>query len=219
MENHYIIGDSTLLAKGLNLVLKDLGCHIINQISLNQADSLSYQLLNTINYVWIDGSEEIKNVLKICQEYFHKYPANITSIFCNSKDPILIKSFLKAGIYGYFPTQCNTNSIKDALFQLSNGNKYIDPKLSQILTQNLLGMGQKPPINDTITKREKQILQLIIEEYTTQEIADKLFISFCTVETHRLHLIQKMGVRNTAGLVREALYTNLYQKSMNSMIN
>lgn len=217
MENHYIIGDSTLLAKGLNIVLTNLGCQIINQISLNRAENLSFENPNAINYVWMDGSREIKNILKICKENFHKNPKSKTLIFCDSKDPMLIKSFLSAGIFGYFPTQCNTNLIKDALDQISIGNKYIDPKLSQFLTQNLLGIGKTTSRKDLITKREKQILQLIIEEYTTQEIADKLFISFCTVETHRLHLIQKMGVRNTAGLVREALYSNLYQKSVNSM--
>ncbi|MCR9014596.1 helix-turn-helix transcriptional regulator [Aquiflexum sp. XJ19-11] len=73
------------------------------------------------------------------------------------------------------------------------------------------------PAKHSLTKREKEILQLIVEEYTTQEIANKLFISFCTVETHRLHLIQKMGVRNTAGLVREAVARNIYPISMNSM--
>jgi len=130
----------------------------------------------------------------------------------------LIKSFLTAGICGYFLTQCSTDSIKEAHFQISIGNKYIDPEISQILTRNLLESGPKKPRINSVTKREMQILQLIIEEFTSQEIAKKLFISFCTVETHRLHLIQKMGVRNTAGLVREALYTNLYQKSMNSMI-
>lgn len=217
MENHYIIGDSTLLAKGLNIVLTNLGCHIINQISLNYADGLSYENPKAINYIWIDGSLDIKNVLKICKENFNKYPKSKTLVFCDSKDPKLIRSFLSAGIFGFFPTQCNTNSIKVALDQISNGYKYIDPKLSQFLTQNLLGIGKTRTRKDLITKREKQILQLIIEEYTTQEIADKLFISFCTVETHRLHLIQKMGVRNTAGLVREAFYSNLYQKSMNSM--
>jgi len=67
MENHYIIGDSTLLAKGLNIVLTNLGCKIINQISLSHADSLSYENPNAINYVWMDGSCEINDVSKICR--------------------------------------------------------------------------------------------------------------------------------------------------------
>lgn len=56
-----------------------------------------------------------------------------------------------------------------------------------------------------ISKREKEILGLIIKEYTAQEIANMLFISLHTVETHRSNLMSKLGVRNSAGLVRVAL--------------
>jgi len=60
-----------------------------------------------------------------------------------------------------------------------------------------------------ISKREKEILGLIIKEHTAQEIANMLFISLHTVETHRSNLMSKLGVRNSAGLVRVALENNL----------
>ncbi|MCP9234666.1 helix-turn-helix transcriptional regulator [Lewinella sp. JB7] len=53
------------------------------------------------------------------------------------------------------------------------------------------------------------MLELIVQEYTTEEIAGKLFIGRCTVETHRSHLMQKLGARNTAGIVREAMRREL----------
>lgn len=61
-----------------------------------------------------------------------------------------------------------------------------------------------------MTRREKEVLQLIMDEYTTREIASKLFISHCTVETHRINLIQKLGVKNTAGMVRVAFEYGLF---------
>jgi DNA-binding CsgD family transcriptional regulator len=60
-----------------------------------------------------------------------------------------------------------------------------------------------------LTKREKEILKLIAEGLSSQEIADKLFISLRTVETHRLNLNQKLDVKNTAGLVKEAIKRGL----------
>ena len=60
-----------------------------------------------------------------------------------------------------------------------------------------------------LTQREQEVLQLIVDEFTTTEIAKKLFIGQCTVETHRIKLIQKLGVKNTAGLVREAVQRQL----------
>lgn len=217
MENHYIIGEPTLLSKGLNLVLANFGHQVTNQISFNQISILLNKDWRETNFIWMEVSQEIKNALKICHKSFLKNPAIKVFIFCDSKDPMLIKRFLKAGISGYFLPQCSTKTITDALINVSDGKKFIDPNLSQLFAQKILDIEPLTPRSNPLTKREKEILHLIIEEYTTQEIANKLFISFCTVETHRLHLIQKMGVRNTAGLVREAISKNLYQKSMNSM--
>ena len=56
-----------------------------------------------------------------------------------------------------------------------------------------------------LTRREKEVLDEILAEHTTQEIADKLCLSVSTVETHRQHLISKLGARNTAGLVKKAI--------------
>lgn len=217
MDNHYIIGEPTLLSKGLNLVLSNFGHHVTNQISFKEIGELLNNDWREASFIWMEVSLEVKNALRICQKSFLKNPAIKIFIICDSKDPLLIKLFLKAGISGYFLPQCSTKTIKDALINVSNGKKFIDPNLSQIFTQSILEIEPLTPMSNSLTKREKEILHLIIEEYTTQEIANKLFISFCTVETHRLHLIQKMGVRNTAGLVREAISKNIYQISMNSM--
>ncbi|WP_373521338.1 LuxR C-terminal-related transcriptional regulator [Aquiflexum sp.] len=217
MENNFIVGDSTLFAKGLNLVLTNFGFLAIEQIAFENINTLKIGVNKEGNIFWIDGAYNSKTALSICQSKLKKLANSKTFIFCNSHDPHLIKSFLLAGISGYFLPDCSPKCIKEALFQVSIGNKYIDPMLSQILSQNMLGLESKRAGHNPLTKREKQILNLIVEENTTQEIANKLFISFCTVETHRLHLIQKLGVRNTAGLVREAVTQNIYEKSMNSM--
>jgi len=65
-----------------------------------------------------------------------------------------------------------------------------------------------------LTPRENEVLQLIVEEHTINEIAKKLFISQCTVETHRVNLIHKLGVKNTAGLVRVAFEAGLYVRGV-----
>jgi DNA-binding CsgD family transcriptional regulator len=70
--------------------------------------------------------------------------------------------------------------------------------------------GQRRSIYEVpLTKREKELVQLIAEGFSSQEIADKLFISLRTVETHRLNINQKLDVKNTAGLVKEAIKRGL----------
>ncbi len=217
MEHHCIIENNTLLSKGLRLVLENLGYTKVIQANLTDILSKDPGIQEKPDYLWMDVPNEIKPALKICRQIHKNFPASKTFVFCDSKDPAVVKDFLKTGISGYFLPHCNTKNIKVALSHCAKGKVYIDPKLSSYLAQSLLDLIPSKLVQHSLTKRENEILHLIVEEYTTQEIAEKLFISFCTVETHRLHLIQKMGVRNTAGLVREAVAQNIYQTSMNSM--
>lgn len=205
------------MSKGLNLVLENLGQTEVGNLGFEDISNQILKLSEKTEFLWIVVSNEKNSSLKICKQIKIEFPKSKIFVFCESKDPILVKDFLKAGISGYFLPDCSVKYIKEAIIQSEKGKIYIDPQLRLFLTQNLLDIGQASTALCALTKREKEILQLIVEEYTTQEIANKLFISFCTVETHRLHLIQKMGVRNTAGLVREAVARNIYRTSMNSM--
>lgn len=79
--------------------------------------------------------------------------------------------------------------------------------IQSLQTNNRINQSSNP--FPTLSRREKEVLALILEEFTTQEIADKLFISFGTVETHRRNMLVKTGARNTAGLVRISIEYNL----------
>ena len=207
-----------MLSKGLGFYLKNFESINVSLIDSEEVGQKSQAHWENIDFLWIDLPSEIKKALGFCQQMLKSHPKIKILVFCDNKDPKIIKSLLKSGVKGYLLPHCNIKNINSALRQLDKGRIFIDPDLSQILSNGLLDIDPVKSKNISLTKREKQILLLIIDEYTTQEIANKLFISFCTVETHRLHLIQKMGVRNTAGLVREAFSRNIYQKSMNSMI-
>lgn len=101
-----------------------------------------------------------------------------------------------------------------AVQTVAGGNTYIQESVRRQISDEAMGIQLRKPIRFSLTRREKEVLRLIIEEYTTQEIADELFISFCTVETHRKNLILKFGVKNTAGIVREALRLHLYPEAV-----
>ena len=85
----------------------------------------------------------------------------------------------------------------------------MDETIKKILLQESLTGHRRSIFEVPLTKREKEILQLVAEGLSNQEIADKLFISLRTVETHRLNLNQKLNVKNTAGLVKEAIKRGL----------
>ena len=95
-----------------------------------------------------------------------------------------------------------------AVTSVLHGDRYLDPALEASWNRSA-GLPRSLSLPEPLTRRERQVLDLIVQECTTGEIAGKLFIGNCTVETHRAHILQKLGVRNTAGIVREAMRREL----------
>jgi DNA-binding NarL/FixJ family response regulator len=120
----------------------------------------------------------------------------------------LLKKYFRDATDGVLLKSVEAGELLSAIDKSLAGEKYIQKKLQDTVFNNWLSPAIKRT-NQKLTAREKEILQLIVEEYTSKEIADKLFIGHCTAETHRLNLIQKLGVKNTAGLVREAIQLQL----------
>lgn len=138
------------------------------------------------------------------------YPA-IGIIAITSLDaPAVVKTMMQKGCLGYLLKDTDEHTLAEAIEQVHQGNEYLEPGLKEHLLQHMIHNKKTDnSIVAELTQREKEILSLIVEEYTTQEISDKLFISFRTVENHRYSLLQKLEVKNTAGLVRVAITTGL----------
>jgi DNA-binding NarL/FixJ family response regulator len=97
-----------------------------------------------------------------------------------------------------------------AIEEVYRGEYYLDTVLQkQMLTNILKKKKLAENVAQLLTRREKEILRLITEEYTNMEIAAKLSISIRTVETHRFSLLQKLNAKNTAGLVKSAIEMRL----------
>ncbi len=116
-----------------------------------------------------------------------------------------VKKMLQQGCLGYLLKDASPAIIIKAIETVYEGKPFLQDEIQKQLLNSVIE--SKP--SQIITRREKEILQLIAEEFTNQEIADKLFLSLRTVENHRTSLLHKLGVKNTAGLVREAIALGL----------
>ncbi|MCL4170427.1 UNVERIFIED_CONTAM: hypothetical protein GTU68_013878 [Idotea baltica] len=118
------------------------------------------------------------------------------------------------GAKGYVLKNAGKEELVEAIQTVYKGKMYLDEASNEIV---LSAIGNKKSQSATyslfpkLSRREKEVLHLILEEHTTQEIADKLFISFGTVETHRRNMLIKTGTRNTAGLVKTAMEYELHK--------
>jgi len=123
---------------------------------------------------------------------------------------IKIRQYVSAGVNGHLLKSISSEELEFAVQEVTNGKIYIQESIRQLSMEHALGLCTIKSVRTNITRRELQVIQLIVEEYSTQEIASKLFISFNTVESHRKSLILKLGVKNSAGIVREAIRLCLY---------
>ncbi len=122
----------------------------------------------------------------------------------------IIKSFLNAGGNGFILKTARQEILREAIIAVSEGNEYLQSQLKEALLAQSLKNKSPNDYLPRLSRREKEILKLIVEEMTTHEIAQELNLSIHTVESHRSNLIAKLQVKNVAGLVREALLKNLF---------
>jgi len=134
-----------------------------------------------------------------------KYPS-VKIIALTNVDVIpQVKKMLSQGCLGYLLKDAGTETILEAIETVNRGEQYLHEPIQKQLLKSLSAKKSK----FLITRREKEILELIVAGLSNKEIADKLSLSVRTVENHRNHLLQKFEVNNTASLVKIAIQEGL----------
>ena len=121
-------------------------------------------------------------------------------------EPRKIMELIEGGVDGYISKNASKCELLKAVNKILKGEKYFSKDVKERYAE---GVFYKKEKSMSLTQREKQILQLIGEEYTTQEIANELFLSKYTVEGYRSSLFSKLNVRNVVGLAKHALRMGL----------
>lgn len=119
--------------------------------------------------------------------------------------PIHIKIMMRNGCKGYLLKNTDVDTLIHAIEEVHQGREFLEPALKEQMVQNILQFRRNDRKTPVLTRREKEILELIVTENTNQEIAGKLCLSLRTVEKHRFSLLQKLDAKNTAGLVKTAI--------------
>ncbi len=138
-----------------------------------------------------------------------EYPAVRIIALTSMDNTFHLKDMMRNGCKGYLLKTADHRMLLDAIESVYQGKEYIEPSLQQQLLQKVLHIKASENKANTLTRREKEILALIASELTSAEIAKKLHISQRTVENHRFSLMQKLNIKNTAGLTKAALEMGL----------
>ncbi|MEM8909715.1 MAG: response regulator transcription factor, partial [Bacteroidota bacterium] len=155
------------------------------------------------------------NGIEVCKKLFEIKPDIKVLALSMFNEESFVTEILHNGAQGYILKNTGRIELLKDIRTVYEGQSYFSEAVTQTIMKSLVksntkSSGTKLSI-PKISRREKEVLQLIVEEFTTQEIADKLFISLKTVESHRSSLLAKLNARNTAGLVRIAIENNLLE--------
>ena len=201
-----IVDDHPMVIEGLKTLLGDdervaVKTHFTNgQDTLNflQKDTTDVILLD-VNLPDISGVEMVDKILNI--------RANIGILGLSTySEPSIINQMIKNGVKGYLLKNATADELVNAISQVHQGNFYFGSEVQKILADSVTQESKDLP---KLTRREKHILTLIADGKTTNTIAEELFISPLTVETHRRNLMQKLEVSNAASLIKIAVERKL----------
>lgn len=203
-----ITDDHTIVIEGIKTMLKSNKEVEIVQSFENLKDTFE-QLDESVAVLLLDINLPDGNGINACKELLKKHPNLKIIALTNFEDSLFIKQILKNGASGYLLKNTSKTEMIEAIKEVMEGKRYLPKRISEILLNDSIGLETSSYFIPKLTAREKEILNLIIQEFTTEEMATKLFLSTKTVESHRSNLIQKLGVKNTAGLVRVAFEKGL----------
>lgn len=190
--------DHPIIVKGVSSLINDsLYCELVFTAG-NRHDLLSLLKTNPVDILILDVVMPDVSATELFSEILADYPSLGIIAYTSLNSPILIKMLFRAGVQGYVNKNDPPEYLLKAIDTISNRALYIGEQYQHLIEKKTADV-------PGISKREKEILLLIADQYTTTAIAEKLFISVNTVETHRKKLFEKFNVENLAGLVKEAM--------------
>jgi DNA-binding NarL/FixJ family response regulator len=200
-----IADDHSLFREGIRMILSEMP-GILLCLEAGDGDELLDALERTpADVVLLDLEMKKTNGMEALSMIHERYPALKVIILSMHTEPRMISHLMKLGANGYLIKDAQKNELEKAIREVCEKGTYFNEYVSSSLLIGLRSKHEKPTLSVQLSAREREVLSLICAEHTTQEIAEKLFISERTVEGHRKNLCSKLDVKNTAGLVKKAI--------------
>jgi DNA-binding NarL/FixJ family response regulator len=201
-----LVDDHTLVRDGLASILNQLeGTRVVGTCATGE-DAIT--LARTLNPTIIIMDIVMKGMIK-------EQDANVKIILISGevkKD--FVAAGIRAGIDGYLPKDASAELLHEAIKTVMSGGRYFTEAITTLVfedfyTKEKTGKKRDRKITEGLTKRESEVLELVAEGIGNKEIGERLFISVKTVETHKSHILDKLGLKNTAELIRYAIKNNI----------
>ncbi len=194
----FIVDDHPMVIEGLSAMLRSQPGIELAGFATNAASCLGFFVSETADVVLMDINLPDKSGIELCRLVKAKSPKAKIIALSNFDQLSYVERMKDSGASGYLLKNTPLAELMEAIQTVNQGGdwwNYLENFTDQMKAKNVL----------LLTRREKEVLNLIADGLTNNEIADKLFVSTSTVDSHRKNLISKLNVKNTAALVRTAL--------------
>ncbi len=201
-----LIDDHNLFAEAMKVLFTKIKIADLTDTYPNHLELFKLSPDDWPDIILLDLNLEGITGLDVCKLIKSKVPLVKVVVLTMVNEFSMVRALINAGASGYLLKNTNQEELEQALKEVMNDRIFFGRQTKKEAVGSVTLTRAK---KYTITKREKEVLELITLERTTNEISEILGIAFTTVETHRKNLIIKLGVRNTAGLVKVAIEEKL----------
>ena len=200
-----ILDDHQMFIDGIVRIIEEEAEINLIGIFKSEKECLDYLKDKRIDILLNDIQLNNEDGIEICKRIKNIFPTVKILMLTMFNDVSFVKRAFNNNADGYLLKSSGREELLNAINMVYGGVKFIDPEINYFkgkLSDSGLNINELEP---KLSKREKEVLSLILEEHTTLEIAKQLFISPKTIESHRSNLLAKFDVRNIAGLVRKTM--------------
>lgn len=195
----FIVDDHYMVIEGIRSLLQNEKNIEWTGHAMHAESCLAFLKQQLPDVILMDINLPDKSGIDLCKEVKEKYPSIYVVGLSTFNQQSFIQKMQENGASGYVLKNASQNELMDAIITVAKGKTYLSDEAASSLKGN--DQSEAP----VLTRREKEVLELIAEGSTNIEIAGRLFISASTVETHRKNLLSKLDAKNTASLVRIAM--------------
>lgn len=196
--------DHTVVRRALRGLLEEAGFEVLAEAGTAE-DAVRYVRGHKPTVLILDLNMPGKPSLEVIPEIREASPETQIVILTMQKEPAFARQALQLGVLGYVLKEAADDELVQAVRNAAHGNTYLQPELGARLA------AEPSAAESDLSERETDVLRLIALGHTNAEIAEKLYISVRTVETHRAHIQQKLGASTRAELVSNALERGLVE--------
>jgi DNA-binding NarL/FixJ family response regulator len=206
-----IADDHLIFAQGLAALLSGVeGIEVVAVVN-NGQEVLDKLNTTEADIVISDLQMPVMGGVALMWQLRQHFPAIKVLALSMTEDIGLIREVIRAGVAGFAFKSIDKNELQNALKAIANGDNYFTAEVLRQLIEQPKANQHTDTHNDfsVLSEREIDVLKLIAAECNTNEIAERLFVSVNTIETHRKHLFKKLGVKNALGLIKFAFRNGL----------